>query len=167
MTALPDRPRIDCQVNAASWQDLPDLEKLAADAVGAALSVVPAGRLPEGSVPEVSILFADDGLAQELNQAHRGKDRPTNVLAFPQPAPPVPEDWPLGDLVLAGETVAREANAGKVSLSAHTTHLIVHGFLHLLGYDHQTDDDAAEMEALEIDAMTRLGLRNPYEPVEA
>jgi probable rRNA maturation factor len=112
------------------------------------------GELPEA---EVSILFTDDAHIQRLNAAWRGKDKPTNVLSFPQGAGPL-----LGDVVLASETVAREAALAGKPLEAHMVHLIVHGFLHLLGYDHEREDEAEEMEALERAALERMGIADPY-----
>ena len=92
-----------------------------------------------------------------LNRDYRGKDAATNVLSFPQPAPL------LGDIILARETVVREAAEKGVSFEAHLVHLIIHGWLHLQGYDHETEADAARMEAIEIAALARLGIDNPYQ----
>ena len=147
----------------ALWDTLEDVEGLAAKAIRAALEVLPKEPFPVDQDAELSLYFTDDPTSRRLNHTHRGKDRPTNVLSFPQARPPVPVPWVVGDIVLAGETVAREAEDRKISLSAHTCHLIVHGFLHLLGYDHQIDTDAEKMESLEIAAMAALGHENPYE----
>ena len=159
--------QISCQVNEAAWADLSRPADLAAQAVDAAVTVLPEPPFEAGQEVELSLFFADDAVSQGLNRAHRGQDKPTNVLSFPQPQPVAPVPWVLGDIVLAGETVAQEALKGKTDLSAHTIHLIMHGFLHLLGYDHQNDHDAAEMETLEISAMEELGLKNPYEAPNA
>ena len=94
-----------------------------------------------------------------MNREYRHKDKPTNVLSFPDEGPaPL-----LGDIVLALETVQREAAEKSVQLEHHVTHLIIHGFLHLQGYDHQTEETAAEMESLEITALAALNIDNPYE----
>jgi phosphate starvation-inducible protein PhoH and related proteins len=105
-----------------------------------------------------AVLFTHDAAVQALNAQWRGKDTPTNVLSFPAPE----TARTLGDVALAYETCAREAGEQGKSLKDHATHLLVHGFLHLLGYDHDADDDAAEMEGLEKDILAKLGLEDPY-----
>jgi probable rRNA maturation factor len=105
---------------------------------------------------EVSVVLADDDFVQNLNREYRGQDKPTNVLSFPQD-PPM-----LGDIVLAYETVAREAAEQDKSFDQHLTHLLVHGLLHLLGFDHEVDDEAEEMEALEVQILKDMGIKNPY-----
>jgi probable rRNA maturation factor len=114
----------------------------------------------------VDITLADDAAQQALNRTWRGKDAPTNVLAFPaaDPAVPVPPGAPLllGDVVLAFETVRREASEQNKNLADHLRHLVVHGVLHLLGYDHAHAADAAAMEAREIAILAELGVPNPY-----
>jgi probable rRNA maturation factor len=115
---------------------------------------------------EVSVVFTDDAEQQALNRAWRGKDRPTNVLSFPN----MDDDGPavpglprlLGDVVLARETVAREAREQGKRTVDHTVHLLVHGTLHLLGYDHEGAAQAAEMEALERAILAGLGIADPY-----
>ncbi len=154
---------ISVQVEEGAWDRLEEVEGLAATAIRAAFEVLPTTPFLADQEAELSLYLTDDPTSQGLNHAHRGKDKPTNVLSFPQAQPPAPVPWIVGDIVLAAETVAREAEDRKISLSAHTCHLIVHGFLHLLGYDHQIDTDAAEMESLEIAAMAVLGYENPYE----
>jgi rRNA maturation RNase YbeY len=103
-------------------------------------------------------LFTSDDAVKALNTQWRGKDTPTNVLSFPAPE----TAGTLGDIALAYETCAREADEQGKSLKDHATHLLVHGLLHLLGYDHEADDDAAEMEGLEKDILARLGIADPY-----
>lgn len=114
----------------------------------------------------VDITLADDATQQSLNRTWRGKDAPTNVLAFPaaDPAIPVPAGAPLllGDVILAFETVQREAAEQDKPLADHLRHLVVHGVLHLLGYDHAETADAAMMEAREIAILAELGVPNPY-----
>ena len=122
---------------------------------------------------EISIRLTSDAEVQTLNHQYRNQDKPTNVLSFPMVQPDLlaglgnTDDGEvlLGDIVLAYETCAREAGERGVTLEAHATHLIVHGVLHLLGYDHMTDAEAETMEATERDVMAALGLHDPY-PVE-
>ena len=112
---------------------------------------------------EVSLLFTDDARVRVLNRQYRGQDKPTNVLSFPA-APLIPGKLgpPLGDIVMARETIAAESTAQGLDSAAHLTHLIVHGFLHLVGYDHETDDEAAVMERLETVILGRLGIADPH-----
>jgi probable rRNA maturation factor len=115
---------------------------------------------------EVGVTLADDVEQQRLNREYRGQDVPTNVLAFPawEPGTPVPPGAPLllGDVVLAFETVAREAAEQGKPFTDHIRHMIVHGVLHLLGYDHRTRAEAAIMEPLETSILAELGVPNPY-----
>ena len=118
---------------------------------------------------EVSVLLTDDAEIHGLNHAYRGHDKPTNVLSFPQFATPLklqpsPMPIPLGDIAMAYQTVSREAKAGRKAFEAHFAHLLVHGLLHLLGYDHERSPrEADRMEALEIEILRKLGYSNPYE----
>ncbi len=117
---------------------------------------------------EVSISLANDELVQNLNRDFRGINKPTNVLSFaalddPDPAPLPPEELqPLGDIILAFETIRREAEAMDTSFQDHLSHLLVHGLLHLCGYDHEEKDEAEVMEALEISILKQMGIENPY-----
>jgi probable rRNA maturation factor len=121
-----------------------------------------AGR---GLCGEITIMLADDATLHALNREFRRKDRPTNVLAFPAAGPgPAPQgDQPLGDVVIAFETVAGEARAQGKPLSHHLAHLVVHGILHLLGYIHDRKADARRMEAVEIAALAAIGVPDPYD----
>ena len=107
---------------------------------------------------ELSIALINDAEIQALNKTYRGKDKATNVLSFPDSGPaPV-----LGDIVIARETVTREAEAAGLSITDHLTHMLIHGFLHLQGYDHENDAEAALMEVLEVKALRTLNIDNPY-----
>ncbi|MFL9590857.1 rRNA maturation RNase YbeY [Aeromonas schubertii] len=111
---------------------------------------------------EVTVRLVDEAESQDLNLTYRGKDKPTNVLSFPFEAPPGIDLPLLGDLVICRQVVEREAIEQDKSLEAHWAHMVVHGCLHLLGYDHIEDDEAEEMEQLERDIMHELGYADPY-----
>ena len=153
---------VSIEVEDQAWTALPDLEALAETAVAAALSGAGAADAP----CDVALLFTDDGSMARINAQWRGADKPTNVLSFPAPSGmPVPEGEArsLGDIVLAHGVVSREAVEQGKTLRAHTMHLIVHGTLHLLGYDHETEAEADEMEGLETRILKGLGISDPYE----
>ena len=140
---------IDIAIESEGW---PDYEMLAAQAVEAVSAELESPR--EG---ELSLVLSNDAQVQVLNKTYRDKDKPTNVLSFPQTGAL------LGDIVLARETISREAAEKKISFEAHVTHLIIHGWLHLQGFDHLTDETAAEMESIEISALATLSIDNPYQ----
>ena len=124
-------------------------------------------QLPPGRVVEISLVLAGDEAVQELNRTWRDKDAPTNVLSFPgmdDDDPDLPDDAPvlLGDVILAYETCAAEALRDGIALGDHLVHLVVHGTLHLLGYDHIELGDAEEMEGLEVELLAALNIANPY-----
>jgi len=112
---------------------------------------------------ELVIRVVDEAESTELNRTYRGKDRPTNVLSFPFEAPPAVESALLGDLVICAPVVQHEALEQGKTPEAHWAHMVVHGVLHLLGYDHQDDAHAAEMESLEADILKELGFADPYQ----
>lgn len=144
---------IDVEIEDEAWaRDLPDAEALVVSAARAAL----AGAQRDGAVV---VLLTDDTGVQDLNSRFRGKDTATNVLSFP--APPNPEDH-LGDVALAHGVCAREAAEQGKTLAHHLQHLVAHGVLHLVGYDHETDDEAEDMEGLERVVMAGLGAPDPY-----
>jgi probable rRNA maturation factor len=116
----------------------------------------------EGEAYEISIVLADDAFVRELNRNWRNIDKPTNVLSFPAEDGDAQGARLLGDVVLAYETIAREALASGTPMLDHVMHLIIHGTLHLLGFDHENEQEAGEMEALETRLLARLGIADPY-----
>jgi len=158
------RPNIELSVEAGDWPTAATLQSLAECAISAAIDVLAGGEsiarlsrihAQEGAI--ISILFTNDAAIHHLNLQWRGKDRATNVLSFPQPFGPL-----LGDVILAAGTVHKEAALAGKPVEDHIAHLVVHGFLHLLGYDHQQDAEAEKMEELERVALKRLGIPDPY-----
>ncbi len=113
--------------------------------------------------PELTVRLVNDGEIRQLNRDYRHKDYATNVLSFPAEADLPTESQLLGDLVIAADVVQREAAEQGKELWHHWAHLCVHGLLHLLGYDHQNDEEAEEMEGLEIEILAELAIANPYE----
>jgi len=153
---------VSIEVEDDAWATEPGLGELAHAAVRATLACATLADLDCA----VAVLFTDDAAIAEINAEWRGKDKPTNVLSFPIPEDiPVPqgEPRPLGDIVLAHGVIAREAAEQGKTLRDHTAHLIVHGTLHLLGHDHESDAEAEEMEALETRILKGLGISDPYE----
>ena len=150
----------DVAIEAGAWGDEPRWRPLV-ERVVAAVAARPELIVPEAA--ELSLLLTDDAAIRVLNRDHRGMDKPTNVLSFPQDDPEADAYGPLlGDIAVAHETVAREAAKEDISFRDHFLHMIVHGFLHLVGYDHMNDDEAEEMEGLETAILARLGIANPY-----
>lgn len=120
------------------------------------------GEVDSPTMGELSVVLSDDAQVQKLNRDYRHKDKPTNVLSFPMP----PETGLMGDVIFARETLAREAaNQGK-RFEDHFVHLLIHGVLHLQGFDHQIDVDAEDMEAREVRALARLSIDNPYRAIK-
>jgi probable rRNA maturation factor len=154
---------VEVSVSCEAWlAACPGAEAIAEAAARAALA-----EAPESGAPAVvGVILTDDAEQRQLNRTYRGKDRPTNVLSFAMadPAAPGPAGSPvlLGDVVLAFETVAREAGEQDKPLADHLRHLVVHGVLHLLGFDHETDTEAATMEARETAILKGLGVPHPY-----
>lgn len=150
-------------VVADCWQGEPDAETVIQRAVAAAAESVD----EDVADAEVAVMLTDDAGIRTLNSNWRGMDKPTNVLSFPALQPESewkPGDAPrmLGDIAIAYETMRREADEEHKPFDHHLSHLAVHGFLHLIGYDHENDDDAEEMEALETEILAHLGIPDPY-----
>lgn len=151
---------LEVNVESALWRRLPQARSMARETVEAC--VAEAGlKVTEGA--EVSLLLADDARLQSLNANWRGLDRPTNVLSFPA-APRDQDSGPqlIGDIAIAYETIEREAQSSGAALGDHYRRLVAHGFLHLIGYDHERDEEADQMESLERRVLARLGVRDPY-----
>jgi probable rRNA maturation factor len=162
-SSVATRADILVSVEHDGWSGrLDDAERLCISAAMAALD-----RAPEPvDGAEISILLTDDREVRDLNRDYRGQDKPTNVLSFAamdgELARMPDGTLPLGDIVLAFETVEREADEAGISLADHTTHMVVHGALHLLQYDHETDAEAEVMESLETAILAGLGVADPY-----
>ncbi|MFC0284520.1 rRNA maturation RNase YbeY [Camelimonas abortus] len=157
------RPEIDVVSESPLWDGLPDAAALAGRA---ALAAVAGTGVPVMDGAEISILLADDATLRELNRTWRDRDRPTNVLSWPAAEREALATSPVcGDIAISWETLAREAGEEGKSVADHFTHLVVHGVLHLLGYDHETDEEAEEMEGLEVQILAGLGVADPYATV--
>jgi probable rRNA maturation factor len=151
---------LDVIVEEGDWSSLGDPEALTRRAVESAFAI--ASDAPRDET-EISVLLTNDAAVRDLNRTWRALDKPTNVLSFPAPEQPgLPGPRPLGDIAVAFETVTREAQAEAKTVQDHFTHLIVHGTLHLLGYDHELEAEAEIMEALEVKALAALGIADPY-----
>ena len=151
---------IDISIESPRWADFPAAEQTVRGAIGAAFVAV------EADGAEVSVVLADDARIRELNRTWLGKDKATNVLSFPSPCGPSGEPRFLGDIVLAFETIEREAGTEGKPLAHHVAHLAVHGVLHLLGYDHERNSEAEKMERRERFILAQLGIADPYAPAE-
>jgi probable rRNA maturation factor len=163
---MTDRLELQISVEAGAWPEETALELLSTrtlEAAAAYLATEENQPFPD-MAPEVSLVFTDDVTIASINAEWRGQDKPTNVLSFPA-FPLVPGGRPgpmLGDIVLAYETLKRESAELEKPFEAHLTHLLVHGFLHLFGYDHLETADADRMEQLETRILAGLGLSDPY-----
>lgn len=152
---------VDISMPCPHWQARHDaIEETAERAARMALAHPDAGHAGEDY--EVSIVLADDALVRGLNRQYRNIDKPTNVLSFPAEDDEAQGPCLLGDVVLAYETIEREALASGTPMLDHVAHLIVHGALHLLGFDHEEEEEAEAMEAHETAILARLGVKDPY-----
>jgi probable rRNA maturation factor len=161
-------PLTEVLVVADGWRAEPDAEAVIHRAIAVAAETVHAGlnetRIAEA---ELAVMLTDDAGIRTLNRNWRGIDKPTNVLSFPALQPTGsggPDEAPrmLGDIAIAYETMRREADDEQKPFDHHLSHLAIHGFLHLMGYDHETDDDAEAMESLEQEILAQLGIPDPY-----
>ena len=161
-------PNIDISVQDPEWERQGDIEKIVRVAAVKTLTSAIMPKFAYSKALEISIVLANDDLVQVLNREYRDKDKPTNVLTF---ASMDGEDFEeqllveplnLGDVILSYQTIDREAQEQGKFILDHMKHLIVHGVLHLLGYDHQNDEEATDMETLEIRILEQLGVQNPY-----
>ena len=150
----------DMAINAEGWQNEESLRRLVDSVLQATLQELGFDNIDS----ELSLVFTNDADIREINAKWRHIDKPTNVLSFPafalQPGQEPGEI--LGDIVIARETVEREAAEEDKSFDDHLSHLVVHGLLHLMGYDHQNDDEAEQMETLERKILASLGISDPY-----
>ncbi|SFL42899.1 probable rRNA maturation factor [Bradyrhizobium sp. NFR13] len=157
-------PATEVLIVADCWSAEADADAVIHRAIEAAAAMVDT----DTADAELAIMLTDDAGIRTLNQNWRGIDKPTNVLSFPALQPPEgadePDDMPrmLGDIAIAYETTRREADEEEKTFANHLSHLAIHGFLHLVGYDHEKDDEAEEMEALEREILATLGIPDPY-----
>jgi probable rRNA maturation factor len=155
-------PLTEVLVVADCWQGEPEAEAVIHRAIRAAAEIADA----DVGDAELAVMLTDDAGVRTLNNNWRGIDKPTNVLSFPalQPTAGAPADAPrmLGDIAIAYETTRKEADDEEKPFDHHLSHLAVHGFLHLIGYDHEKDDDAEAMEDLEREILAQLGIPDPY-----
>jgi probable rRNA maturation factor len=155
VSPAPPSLTVDVVIESPAWDAHGDVEETVHHALAQAAETA-------GEGGEVAVLLTDDAAIKALNLRWRGKDAATNVLSFP--AAPLPPGMPrnLGDIAVAYETMAQEAKGEEKPFEHHLVHLVVHGFLHLLGYDHEAEDDADDMERLERDILARLDVPDPY-----
>ncbi len=156
-------PVTEVMIVADCWQAVPDAEAVILRAIETAAAMVDTGM----GEAELAVMLTDDAGIRTLNNNWRGQDKPTNVLSFPALQPPAgrePDEAPrmLGDIAIAYETVRREADDEGKPFDHHLSHLAIHGFLHLIGHDHEKDADAEQMEAREREILARLGIPDPY-----
>jgi probable rRNA maturation factor len=147
---------VDILLDCPLWKAERGIETMLRRAVAAAASMVSTVG------GELAIVLTDDAAMRALNREWRGQDQPTNVIAFPAKASPASAPHMLGDIVIAYQTMTREAQSEGKPLMHHLVHLAVHGFLHLAGYDHQTEEETETMEELEVAILARLDIPNPY-----
>ncbi|NEW91684.1 rRNA maturation RNase YbeY [Rhodopseudomonas sp. BR0M22] len=156
-----NHPVTEVVIEADCWQAEAAAEAIVLRAIEMAAEVIDA----DTGAAELAVMLTDDDHIQKLNASFRGKDKPTNVLSFPAAQPDVQGDGAprmLGDIAIAYQTVRREADDEDKPFDHHLSHLAVHGFLHLVGYDHETDQEADEMEDAERLILARLGIPDPY-----
>lgn len=158
---------IDVDISEPEWKDsFLDVEKLSEKAIIYVLRLATLPKYLQNRDLEASVVLANDDLIQILNREYRNMDKPTNVLSFAgmDSDMPVPDEgpYPLGDIILSYQTIDREAREQGKFFRDHFLHMIVHGTLHLVGYDHQTEDEANIMETMEIRILEKMSIQNPY-----
>jgi probable rRNA maturation factor len=147
---------IDIAADSALWTACPDADATVCRAIGAAAQAA-------GKAGTVAVMLTDDASIRVMNAQWRGIDKPTNVLSFPAAgAPGTPDSVHLGDIAIAYETVAAESASENKAFADHLAHLAIHGYLHLVGFDHETDAEATQMEHLETQILSGLGIADPY-----
>lgn len=152
-------PSIEILIETAQWGACPEAE----DVIRAAITAV-AHEIELCAQAEIAVVLTSDDVMRSLNRTWRGKDAPTNVLSFPSAGPsPAGAAMQLGDVVLAYDTIRREAESAAIAFTHHLAHLTVHGVLHLMGYDHESDPNAELMENAERAILARLAIADPYE----
>lgn len=154
-------PNIEISVESELWSSLGDIDELVTRAITESIR---RSRVRLKPSAEISLLLCDDRRIRALNMEWRGHDAPTNVLSFPAPGE-VEAAHTLGDIAVAFETTAREAKEEGKTFKDHFTHLLVHGFLHLVGFDHQNETEAEAMERIERDILGALGIDDPYHSI--
>jgi probable rRNA maturation factor len=150
---------LDVIVESSLWEDQPEAETVIRE------TITVAAKSTARAAAEIAILLTDDSAIRKINRQWRDQDKPTNVLSFPANEAGL-EAGHLGDIVIAYETLAREAAAENKPFAHHLAHLTIHGYLHLLGYDHMSDTDAVQMEKLETALLEKLGIPDPYAHAE-
>lgn len=163
-------PQIDVIINWTDWTELDfDATALAEQIVALAYHEADRPAVLENRAVEISVVLSGNDEVQALNRDFRGKDKPTNVLSFATlddedalESLPEGESVPLGDIIIAYQVLENEAREANLTFRDHFTHLLVHGTLHILGYDHEEDAEAETMESLEIQILAGLGIKNPY-----
>ena len=166
MTEIDSLPLCDVSFQEEKWAPFrKDIMRLLPQTINAVRNCFPSFS----SVGHIDVILADNALLKDLNYRYRGKNRPTNVLSFPQEDFKKGEEAPegafvlLGDIAMAYDVIAVEAKKEEKTFLDHFCHLLVHGCLHLLGFDHETDEDQEEMESLEVKILSTINIANPYE----
>lgn len=149
-----EAPVVDIVAESDLWTAHPDVENVVRKAIEAAAAF-------ENRPGEVAVMLTDDAIIQRINAQWRGMDKPTNVLSFPASGAAA-QDGHLGDIAIAFETVAHEAETENKTFYDHLAHLAIHGYLHLIGFDHETDEEACRMESLETRILSSLAIADPY-----
>lgn len=161
---------IDITYKCPLWESCGfDVEAAADSAIRATIESSPVAKVLKNHPADISVVLGDDNFIRTLNREYRGKDKATNVLSFPQSDFSTPGAFSgpasLGDVILAYQTIERESRAQEKSFQNHFCHLVVHGTLHLMGYDHETPEEAEVMESLEIEILNSIDVENPYSDV--